>query len=172
MSVHSPEGGLIPTELVERLEVADRGSRELDGLVEVAIRDVQAARSGLKREHWAKWRSNRDGHISDGHTFYDSAPVTTSIDAALALAERVLPGWQWTLGGPREKIAKSDDGRPFASLVRAGPEVANEGFVTSPGNTPAVALCIAILKATAASSVGTKGEARSEPNTPGEGEGL
>ena len=56
------------TDLINKLEAAGEGSRGLDDRVEVAIRDVFAARSGLKPEHWAKWRSNAAGFVCDGHT--------------------------------------------------------------------------------------------------------
>lgn len=75
----------------------------------------------------------------------DGWPVTTSLDAALALAERVLPGWLWdvttittAVGGLR---------KPLASVVRPdqteGEEIKTWGY----GATPALALCIAILRA-------------------------
>lgn len=138
------------SELVERLELAEAGSRELDGLVEVVVRDVSAARSGLAPEHWAKWRSNRFGNVGDGHTEYASAPVTTSLDAALALAWRVLPGW-----------------RVFIDAGGSGLATANVFDPCDP-NTPwgtagssALALCLATLKALAV--VGFSPSAQGEP---------
>ena len=65
-----------------------------------------------------------------------AAGSTTSLDRALALAERVLPGWGWSAGGSRgEHYARIDtpDGRDFEESYAA---------------TPALALCLAILKAT------------------------
>ncbi|WP_341020975.1 hypothetical protein [Brevundimonas diminuta] len=75
--------------LIARLEAAEVGSRELDAHVEVAARAFEAAKTGLSREHWAKWVVSRDFWVEDEHTAYQPTPVTTSLDAALALAERL-----------------------------------------------------------------------------------
>lgn len=75
--------------LIARLEAAEMGSRDLDAHVEVAARAFEAAKTGLAREHWAVWRASSSGIVGDGATQYASAPVTTSLDAALALAEQV-----------------------------------------------------------------------------------
>ena len=69
-----------------------------------------------------------------------------SLDAALALAERVLPGWLWqvttittAIGGIR---------KPFAVVMN--PDDDNDDIRTfGEATTPALALCIAILKARA-----------------------
>lgn len=131
-------------ELIERLEKADAGSRELDGQIEVVARWVMAARAGLAPEHRARWKSGRLGQVYDGNTGYDAQPVTTSLDAALALAERVLPGWLWeattittTIGGIRKPLA-----------VVVDPEGENDDVRTfGTAATPALAFCIAILRA-------------------------
>jgi hypothetical protein len=78
--------------LLARVEKAEGGSRELDALIEVAVRWEQAARAGLQPEHRATWRANRSGQVGDGHTTYNAEPVSASLDAALGLCERVLPG--------------------------------------------------------------------------------
>jgi len=74
------------TDLLARLEVAEAGSRELDGA-------VWCARNGYVFVMWdgagcvyRKQPGYGISHISQS----DVAPVTTSLDAALALAERVL----------------------------------------------------------------------------------
>lgn len=74
--------------------------------------------------------------------------VGGSLDAALALAERVLPGWWWTTGrcgltchasvGPDSKFIEEPDLSKFDSGFHAD--------VPNP-STPAIALCIAILRA-------------------------
>lgn len=122
--------------LIARLEAAEVGSRELDAHVEVAVRAFEAAETGLSREHWAKWIVSRDFWVEDEHTAYQPTPVTTSLDAALALAERVLPGWDW-------QITKGADEMALACVQHSrrvsGPEVC--------ASTPALAICIAILRA-------------------------
>lgn len=124
------------TDLPTRLEGAAAGSRELDAEVEVAARAVEAARSGLAREHWAKWRASRSGIVGDAHTQYASPPVTTSIDAIVALADRVLDGCIVRL-----------------SIHRDGPSFGSVDFghrlYASKAATPALALCAAIIRARA-----------------------
>ena len=66
------------------------------------------------------------------------AHFTTSLDAALALLGRALPDWDW-------QITKGADEMALACIQHSrrvsGPEVC--------AHTPALALCIAILKAKA-----------------------
>ena len=117
--------------LIARLEAAEVGSRELDAHVEVAARGFEAAKTGLAREHWAVWRASSSGIVSDGATQYASAPVTTSLDAALALAERVLGNGPCVLhrNGPSEwGFTYVDDDTAYAA-------------------TPALSVCAAILRA-------------------------
>lgn len=103
--------------LIERLEAAEGGSRELDW----SISDAFGERHG--------------GNV---------CPIyTTSLDAALALAERALPGYFWEI-----QIC------PYTTTVQGALESWNEGLaapdvggVYADARTPALALCIAILKA-------------------------
>ncbi len=133
--------------LIARLEAAEVGSRELDAHVEVAARGFEAAKTGLAREHWAVWRASSSGIVGDGATRYASAPVTTSLDAALALAERVLEGWSWQV----QQMVDEDERTFIASLAPrewAYYEAADDqGGLSRAGNTPALALVIAILRA-------------------------
>lgn len=114
--------------LIERLEAAGEGSRELD------------------REVW---------QVTGGWGGVDAPPsFTTSLDAALALAERVLPGWHATVSthhcvmcelAGREKLA-----RPNATVSQQTDELGNYNGETSAhmhAATPALALTAAILKA-------------------------
>jgi hypothetical protein len=80
-------------------------------------------------------------HGTDIHR--DPPRLSQSLDAALALAERVLPGWTWEL---------TIDG---GGVAQGAPEMWGEGYAASDcggvgvaAPTPALALCIAILKAT------------------------
>lgn len=65
-----------------------------------------------------------------------SPNYTASLDAALALAERVLPG-------VRVMAERFHDGKGWA-MVQCAPESAK---IMTDGNTPALALCAAILHA-------------------------
>ena len=130
------------TSLIEKLEEADVGSRELD----VSL----AWNSWVEPKLWASttskgvtvWKVERQGKRVPLPNY------TTSLDAALALAERVLPGWWWTTGrcgltchasvGPDSKFIGEPDLSKFDSGFHAD--------VPNP-STPAIALCIAILRA-------------------------
>jgi hypothetical protein len=71
----------------------------------------------------------------------DVGRYTTSLDAALALAERVLPGWGWVL---------STGARDQPAWVQAYPEPVDEDVcrdAVASASLP-LALCAAILKAT------------------------
>lgn len=100
------------SELMARLEGASEGSRELD---------ISLA---LETTHVYGFDSERE---------IDAYPhPTTSIDDALTLAERVLPGWDFIVG-------RTNGGLTIHAQVGPG----EMQF----GNTPALALCIAVLRA-------------------------
>lgn len=144
--VHSDaKGVVIPTELIERLEAASVGSRELDREIMVLIGGAQQVSEAIfYGPGETVWYC---GDYEDSAVDVPLPYVTTSLDAALALAERVLPGWTWDIAGPREPITGTDDGRPSAALrLDADRPSLRIGTAT----TPALALCIAILRAVAA----------------------
>jgi len=117
------------TSLIEKLEGAEVGSRELDGDV------LKATGHGYHMDFGNGWYA-RPGH---NERIYGNGPsqVTTSLDAALALAERMLPGWVWM-------VERHKDGRATVWLHEFS--AYGEGDTTE-GNTPALALCAAILRA-------------------------
>lgn len=100
----------IPTELVDRLSAAAAGSRHLDYELKDALNDP----------HW---------------NLRVPADWTTSLDAALALAERVLPDRPILMD-------RMPDGSGWA-------QVRGTLSFNAKAATPALALCIAILKALA-----------------------
>lgn len=127
--------------LIERLEGAERGARELDGAVWYAVfePDVdhgclhvemteQGPREALTCELGSKWAD-------------DVGPYTTSLDAALALAERVLPGF-------RKFIEIIGDGRGSVCMFEASDPTPQRWHHAA---TAPLALCIAILRAHEAS---------------------
>ena len=127
-----PTGGPLD-DLIARLEAASEGSGALDDLVGRAIGCILTG-------------------ITDGVWGVKPGGWTQSLDAALALAERVLPEHgpiDLTIMGSAKVTIWSNDpcGRDLSDAF---------------GHTPALALCIAVLKAV---SVGTE---RSEvsSNTP------
>lgn len=110
-------------ELIARLEAAKEGSRELDILVALATTHIYGFDS---EEEIAGYPS-----------------VTTSLDASLALSERVLERWAW-------EIRVDESG----ATVQAAPgwwmeglAAPDEGGVSCDAATPALALCIAVLRA-------------------------
>lgn len=127
------------TDLIKRLEEAEAGSRELD----IAFRD--AVLPDAKTQDLTMLTGFADKPETHGERrIVIVENYTTSLDAALALAERVLPGWAW-------EIRMDQD----VAFVQAAPKWWQEGLaapdedgVSAEGNTAALAICIAILKAT------------------------
>lgn len=115
-------------DLIAKLSEATAGSRELSAEV------VCAANGWTLRE----WFSARDFIYirSNGNPVYsgadDTAPVTTSVDAALALIEKRLPGWYWGAGPGTATLL--DEKMPGMFRVDAR------------GATAQLALCIALLR--------------------------
>lgn len=122
--------------LIARLEAAEVGSRELGHDVLMAL--------GWHREQIGnfygplyQWSSpDFSPHLISGDEDKLPNPVL-SLDAALALAERVLEGW------PCWGVATDIPGRIGAVLAKSNRD---EG-VTGYASTPALALVIAILRA-------------------------
>lgn len=106
-------------ELIARLEEAEAGSRELDR----EIGEITRAPMG-----------NAGDVVGLGYAHF-----TTSIDAALALAERVLPDARVTI----------NTGSGWARLLTKDGRYDYGFFASARAATPALALCIAILKAKA-----------------------
>jgi len=80
------------SELVARLEGASEGSRELDVLI--------GSVNGYRNRFTGRLLSEAlaDPEMHDEAMQWEGVPYcTTSLDAALALAERVLPGWAVTM---------------------------------------------------------------------------
>jgi hypothetical protein len=143
--VHSGvKNASIPTELVARLEVAEAPCRDLDAEIGRAFGGQVIARFGDY-----DWRA-------EGHGIWRALPMfTRSLDDTLALAGRVLVA---PYVGP---ISLTIAGSGQAYIDHTDPcRIGVQAF----GNTPALALCLAVLKATTASAVGT--DERSEGVNP------
>lgn len=118
-------------ELIEKLEAAEVGSRELDALVFCAL-----------NPGWREGRGIQAGAVIRAGSMRTPDLVTASLDAALALAERVLPNHKgWGIATHQEN--------KFGAVMAHDP-FGNSGGVEAYGKTPALALCIAILKAKSA----------------------
>jgi len=133
-------------EVIEKLEAASQGSRELDGELFWLLQRSNAERifwnasPGLPRELPDRWVRVSIG-LGKFAVVSHAPAYTTSLDAALALAERVLPGAEWRGG--------SGDGKSTRPWSRLGPWKDPDAV----GATPALALCIAILKAHPSKSI-------------------
>lgn len=115
-------------ELIERLEKADEGSLELDKAILMSF--------GFT------WRGMNYWHHDDRTMWRGPTNLTRSIDAAVALAERVLSDAGWSVA--MNRIDRRYVGRIWSGEIDDGKANA--------GATPAIALCIAILRAAAESA--------------------
>ena len=114
--------------LITRLSKLDAPDREVD-------RDIHITTNKPLRE------GMRFGHIPT---------YTASVDAATALAERVLPGWYWgiTQGDDGEDAVKFQ-GNVWPSIQPYPAELEQYGY----HKFPAIALLIALLRAKEASKL-------------------
>jgi hypothetical protein len=133
-------GNMTLDSIIERLEKAESGDRELD----LTIMNLLAPRAEDEKHFvmgkllGAKWGAY--GHMANQIEYFIEAPkITASVDAAIELAEKVLPGWEdchgrliWTHGLKGERIWTAD--------IRYWRSSANHPIA-------AIALCLAILKA-------------------------
>lgn len=132
-------------ELIEKLEVATKPSRELDALVECELRRLQAYEVGLSDSLRAHWRLiGARGEVIDGQelTRYHVPEYSSLVDAALTLIPR---GHRWYVADG--DYSSSD--RPVASVYQTDQLLQSGSLPRSVGATPAIALCIAALKARA-----------------------
>lgn len=141
-------------ELIERLEGLDGPSREVD----VALLPLWDANHEALRSWAPEYQTElRDGGFSawkDGYSV--SAPFprfTSSVDAAIVLTERVLPGW--TIA----EIGQQDDKSWYSELRRGYRTSYDKVAISNPAwrdrpPTPALSLLIATLKALATQEEG------------------
>ena len=125
--------------LIERLEKAGEGSRAIDGALALAFSEAPAWATKHHERQPELWS---DGNFGLRAKTWLAPHYSTSLDAALALAERVLPGWSWMV-----RHYASGHGGPGWTAYVCQPEndTVNSGPVKS---TPALALCLAVLRAT------------------------
>ena len=134
--------------LIARLEAGEIGS-VLDEAISDALckRKFRTCIAGLPDEQGGMWMYEFDGHAASS-----ALRVTASLDAALALAERVLPGYEVSVAQRKPRHLETCAEWWHASLFKIRTGVvfgAGPGTISIKSATPAVALCIAILKAKA-----------------------
>jgi len=130
-------------ELIARLEAAEVGSREMDAEIGILLDGLFVCKPRYEGQSIAYGYIDSDGaRVEPGHGGYQLVHrFTTSLDAALALAERVLPSGEWmVIVNPNH----GDGGFSYAGLETTDTKI----NVAHPGKVPALALCIAILRAT------------------------
>lgn len=122
-------------ELIAKLESASEGSRELDA----AIADLFDPLPDQHDGYDGRWP------FAEGSEFsLKTPPVTTSIDAALALAERVIK-----VRGPIDLTIMGS-----AQVVIHNADACGNPLAETYGHTPALAICAALLRASAAEGAG------------------
>lgn len=124
--------------LIEKLEKATEGSRELDALIECEARKLQAYALGLSdkvRSHWNPVGSKGEVICTQGITRYHAPMYSTSIDAAMTLK-------------PTDANCYGVDIYDDHAEAYFGRNRVKEGhwLIEAEAKTPALALCIAALK--------------------------
>lgn len=124
--------------LLARVEKAEGSDRELDARFWCLGEGVKFSHLSSQREAIIFFRPGQNGSCrEDGRT-----PYTTSLDAALALCERVLPGWL-------REVSEQSSLRWMAEVMEGGDA---EISAISAAKTPALALLAAMLRALIAQS--------------------
>lgn len=138
--------------LLARVRDASEGSRDLNEAIHGALRPedpfwraicegrrlhaagrsdqlICATGCNMRADSWA-----RDAHVQDH---------SGSVDAAVALVGRVLPGWSW-------EVRRSGFGTPAQAILHDPMQQPAPGYdtrVDHPAGVPALALCAALLSA-------------------------
>ena len=125
--------------LLSRLEGLTWPDREVDGLVEIRFglmpEDAVFARENVFGQEVNQWHTGGFG----SYQFHYPEEYTASLDAVVALCERVLPGWDW---------GRDDNRRMYLYPPHT------DDCLSARGPTPAIALLIAILTALEARDAG------------------
>lgn len=93
----------------------------------------------------------------DATGFHETPHYTASIDAAVALVEKVLPGWEWDVGSIHQDFRSDGEPRFIASVaspIKWVPPLPEEGGMDEPRSDayegrsefPAIALILAALQ--------------------------
>jgi hypothetical protein len=122
------------TELLERVEAASGADRELDALIacHFVFKSLRPATAADVILNYVP----RPGDIKTDMGFLMADPYTASLDAALALVDRVLPGWC--------KSAVDLRPEPCEGYVW---ERGHVGNIQGKAPTPALAVLAAMLRA-------------------------
>lgn len=132
-------------DLIARLEAAPGPRLELDGMVWCAVNGYEYVQwDGAGCAYTDPNAPNWDQGIKHAQASV-VRPYTASLDAAVGLVERVLPGWFWRVG--RTSLFP----KGWAYISKTHPSHCDREDEASCANgraaTPAIALLIATLKA-------------------------
>lgn len=116
------------TSLIEKLEKAEGPDWELDADIGLSVGGLKAHEEFGMAGNW--WTRYTDNGLTCAVPSY-----TSSIDAAVSLAERVLPNWQVNLSIFHEALSEASFGNREAPHAR------------SLATKPALAICLATLRA-------------------------
>lgn len=129
--------------LLERVEAASGPDRDLDWTMAQAFDPDLAGRvlityEGSKAACIANglWPKRKGACWRDA--LFSVPRYTASLDAAVGLVEKMLPGWTWGINGPDPEL----DGECVGSLWKS-----TANTIDGDGKTPALALIAALLKA-------------------------
>lgn len=139
----TPERKAALLDLLARVEKAEGPDREIDADVVMAL---ERPDNGA---FWA-WRGMQPKGVQDRalvdvqreYALRRSPACSASIDAALALVERVLPEWKWSLSQRDASEDRSDDFYTAWMMRRRGPV-----YVEADHSTASLAALAALLKA-------------------------
>jgi len=140
------------SELISRVEAAKGPDREIDAAIwQLVLPDDYRKARGMASGLWPK---NGDREAEERAWASRAArPFSRSLDAAIALCERVLPGWLWEM--------RQDETRGYFARVEspdfdcvtweAGDKITTDILAGRDANafapTPALALCLALSTA-------------------------
>lgn len=104
-------------ELLERVKAATAGSNDLTADVYEALGYPVKRRREIIDKGWKRTRSVAWRYFENGR-WLAMADLSGSIDAALALTERLLPGWWWLReDGQSIRLVGPDNGDCYPSAV-------------------------------------------------------
>ena len=130
--------------LIDRLSKLEGPDRGVDAEIDVLFFGGETVwkTANYTMEQFPTSKRDSKHHIC-GYAYEHVPAYTFSVDAAIALAERVLPGWKWGIHHHRGLIrAYVSETSPFRPM----PVIADHGV-------PAIALLIALLRAKEASKL-------------------
>ncbi len=144
-------------ELIAELEKATGPDRELDARIAATLEPHRFDAPGFTpiRPIPNFWLDKSEGAIRfEGGGLMDTRffpAVTASVDAAVALVNRVLPGWHWTISNNNRRFTDQEWKGPWASIssdefnndVPGHEDDYFDAFVA----TPALSILTAVLRA-------------------------